>query len=302
MFKKNLTNYEAGKMRKLLIFYEAHPSWEVGEEPPPPVSPSFMEEIARATEMEPQEKARWMEVASLPREEQEKLMRFLEWEEREPEIKKTWDRVKRKVEEVMSELDPKRVKLYRDSCFYLGDWPEAADVDLEELFEEEYSEMKRQAEEGKLLLVFQHLLKVLPPENFVGPEDPMIWYLDELLSEGILKLKEKVTGEKSEETLRNEILKLKAKVTDKNSELKLIYEILTRFHEVMIIARDIAMANTINRTLREGETGLLFIGLVHEPQRFLAPDIQYEVVFGREEWPGGLQKCFNELRVYPSGT
>ena len=38
--------------------------------------------------------------------------------------------------------------------------------------------------------------------------------------------------------------------------------------------RDQFIATTINQTLREGETGLLFLGMTHSALQFLAPDIQ----------------------------
>uniref|UniRef100_A0A7V3NVK1 Uncharacterized protein n=1 Tax=candidate division WOR-3 bacterium TaxID=2052148 RepID=A0A7V3NVK1_UNCW3 len=248
----------------MLIFYEVHPYWRAEEEPFPEL-PSSFEKLAQLLQelgVEPQEKAGGMEFASLPKEEQEKRMHLLEWEGIEPEIKEIWDRLKRKVEEVMSGLDPKKVKLYRDSSFYSGDWPEYANK-----IRGEYFEMKEDAEKGKLEPAFEYLLKILPPENFVGPEDPMLIQGD-LLEDKLKELKEKVTGE----------------------NLALVESISKILSRLMIRARDISMANTINRTLQEGETGLLFVGLDHEPQRFLASDIKHEIVFGREEWPEEYRK------------
>jgi hypothetical protein len=88
------------------------------------------------------------------------------------------------VEEVMSELDPKKVKLYRDSFWYLGNLPES----VADKIPGEYSEMIRMNEEGKLEPVFQNLLEILPPENFTGPENPLLYYLAESVNRRINKI------------------------------------------------------------------------------------------------------------------
>jgi len=52
-----------------------------------------------------------------------------------------------------------------------------------------------------------------------------------------------------------------------------------------IIARNIATAMRINEDLKEGETGILFIGAAHKGiERFISPSIQCEVIFKAEEW------------------
>jgi len=204
-----------------------------------------------------------MKLASLPEEKQKKREILFTWEDIEPEIKETWERLNQKVKEIMGGLDSKKVKLYRDSCYYLEDTPE-----LKGRIADEYSEMKKDAEKGVLEPVFQYLLEVLPPENFVGPEDIPINGWSEELEEELEELKKKVAGE----------------------NLTLVESMLKTLDKLEIRARDISMASTISRTLQEGETGLLFVGLAHEPQRFLARDIRYEVVFGREEWPGEYQR------------
>jgi hypothetical protein len=206
------------RMRKLLIFYERHPFWD-----------------------------NVRERFSTPEERQ-----FL-WEYFEPDIKKTWDRLTQKVKEVMSRLDPKKVKLYVDSFMY---WDPRDTPKLAKNLGE-YPLMKKSNKKLQLAPAFEYLLKILPPKNFIGPEDY-----------GLLEL---------EDSLEKKLEKLK-KVTD----VKSISEELTK---LTIRARDIHIANVINQTLQEGEIGLLFIGVKHGPQRFLSPEIKYEIVFGKEEWP-----------------
>ena len=49
--------------------------------------------------------------------------------------------------------------------------------------------------------------------------------------------------------------------------------------------RDKYIAENINKTLKDGETGFLFIGLAHEVQKFLDPSIKYEIIFRKNDWP-----------------
>ena len=47
-----------------------------------------------------------------------------------------------------------------------------------------------------------------------------------------------------------------------------------RPHDTLLARRDSFIANRINSTLGAGETGILFMGMLHEVTRSLEPDIQ----------------------------
>jgi len=49
----------------------------------------------------------------------------------------------------------------------------------------------------------------------------------------------------------------------------------------LLAKRDAFIAQRINQTLREGEFGILFVGLLHNVHRGLQPDIELIVPFGK---------------------
>ena len=80
-----------------------------------------------------------------------------------------------------------------------------------------------------------------------------------------------------------------------------------RFHrDKLMDKRDRFIADTINQTLKEAETGALFIGAYHDVLSLLAKDIAIEEVKKREKVKayfkmlisGGNEERFNELAEY----
>jgi len=64
-------------------------------------------------------------------------------------------------------------------------------------------------------------------------------------------------------------------------------ELRGKVEALCIMARNIAIAKRINEDLKEGETGILFIGVAHEGiEKLISPSIQCEVIFEAREWPG----------------
>jgi hypothetical protein len=62
-------------------------------------------------------------------------------------------------------------------------------------------------------------------------------------------------------------------------------ELRGKVEALCIMARNIAIANRINEDLKEGETGILFIGAAHKGiEKFISPSIQYEVIFDWDKW------------------
>lgn len=70
-----------------------------------------------------------------------------------------------------------------------------------------------------------------------------------------------LTGSEDPALLMEEYARAKASLSGKDAD-----DLLRK--------RDRFIATTINQTLREGETGLLFLGMIHSAVRLLAPDIQ----------------------------
>ncbi len=54
-----------------------------------------------------------------------------------------------------------------------------------------------------------------------------------------------------------------------------------RLHNTLLERRDRYIAERIGRTLGEGETGILFIGVLHVVDKYLAPDIEITYPLGR---------------------
>jgi hypothetical protein len=54
-----------------------------------------------------------------------------------------------------------------------------------------------------------------------------------------------------------------------------------RLRATLLERRDRHIADRINETLRAGETGILFIGMLHQVARYLAPDFEIAYPFGR---------------------
>ena len=52
-------------------------------------------------------------------------------------------------------------------------------------------------------------------------------------------------------------------------------------YDEIILRRDRYIARRINETLREGETGLLFMGAIHRTSEMLPPDIRISYLLPR---------------------
>ena len=94
----------------------------------------------------------------------------------------------------------------------------------------------------------------------------------------ILHLLEKgaeLTGTESAEILLEEYGLVKRYLASKtDEEARAIAEDQRRFSNDLLVRRDAFIAKRINETLRAGETGILFLGMLHDLGDRLAPDIR----------------------------
>jgi hypothetical protein len=122
-----------------------------------------------------------------------------------------------------------------------------------------------------------------------GKEEKIIRSLAEGGSENhrlVLDLMEKgatVIGTESTDLLLKEydLAKKVGGALEKNDEAAVKKEYRDRGQELLNL-RDQYIAQRIGETLEAGETGLLFLGMLHTPDRFLPPDIEL-IFLGKKE-------------------
>jgi len=187
---------------------------------------------------------------------QEKILQELsrlgyeeKWERIERDEEK-WERIRQLVHERIKGLDPAKLKIYVDSM--------RNDADVEEL--------KEEIKEGLFPKVYKDLLEL--GAQFRPTEDEEVFNLCDEIEEELENLREECEKRCKEAEL-----------------LGRLWSITFPFFKPCIIARNIAIAMRINEDLKEGETGILFIGAAHDGiERFISPSIQCEVIFKADEW------------------
>jgi len=215
------------------------------------------------------------------------------------ELSEQWEDVRRKIkEEVILKLNPSKVKLYRDSLTDVDDFiretkqgrhpsvfKDLLDWGVKPVRTELELFIYAEEDLGEELKWLEEILKNLPKAK-KAPKDKLAQKVRQFLFKEVWK------PELEEETKKHpdkyQSLFIKAEKILKNPKIPL---------SLMTKIRDRYVALRVAETLEDGETGLLFMGAIHQVEKSLkkiAPDIKVKLLL-EMEFPPTLEKFFKKI-------